>query len=348
MLKSLKIKPEFRANVAAHAISFFINIIAYSITSSFLFIWIELASLCFIGYTNARSKSFFEHNTRNHFFVIIIFYLLAHLTLKNTTAYITLIFIFTYIYFILKDNGFSKTFQLWMYIQALLIGTTLINFSFQDKMLATVIGFIESQVILNFSFYIFKHKSTYEKDLSFKKLLDLPLKNWFSPKNKTVMLALRGSIAAALLYAFCISIHDLKPNWAVIVVVSSLQRDDSIASLRVIKGTIIGSILGWPISIAIFAILASNPTVCAAILWLLLIIAFVVSFEHINTPTLNKQIALTVLFLSIINCVVISLNSGSYAYVHLKIFNSIAGATMAFLILLLWNRGKLWYNSVMV
>lgn len=348
MIQSFYIKPEFRANVAAHAISFFINILAYSITSNFFFLWVELASLCFIGFNKAKSSNYIDHNILNHFIAIIVFYLFAHLALRHETAYLVLIFVFTYIYFILKDNGFGKTFQLWMYIQALLIGTTFVQFSFQDKIYATVVGFLEAQAILNIAFYIFKNKNLHENDQAFKDMIKIPWQKWFSLKDKTVLLAMRGSISAAVLYATCISVHDLKPNWAVVVLISSLQRDDYEAGMRVVKGSIMGSLIGWPISIATFVILSHNTTLCAGVLWILLIVAFILSFEQINYPTLPKQVIITIIFLAIITCVVTCLNSGSYSYIHIKILNSIAGAAMAFLILLLWNKIKLWYNHVMV
>lgn len=348
MLEKFNIKPEFRANVYAHAITFVINIMLYTISSSFFFLWVELASLCFIGYNNSKSKNFFDHNIRNHFIAVVLFYLIAHIALKNNIAYLILIFAFTYLYFILKDNGFSKSFQLWMYIQALLIGTTFTHFSFQDKILATIFGYLEAQLILNFTLTFFKNDNSHEPELSYPKILKIPFKNFISLKNNTVLLAIRGAISAALLYAVCISLHDLKPNWAVVVVVSCLQRDDSIASTRAIKGTAIGSIIGWPISVGILNIFSHNITLCTLLLWILIIFAFMVSLEQVRNPTLNRQIILTVLFLSILTCVATSLHSSSYSYIHLKIFNSLAGVSTAFCALFLWNKSKLWYNPVMM
>ena len=262
------------------------------------------------------------------------------IALLNHIAYVCLIFTFTYIYFILKDNGFSKSFQVWMYIQALLIGTTFINFSFQEKIFATTVGYLEGQLILHLAFFIFKNKNAHEKESSYKDIITIPIKNWFSLNNKTVLLALRGSISAAVLYAICILINDLKPNWAVVVLVSSLQRDDSVASMRVIKGTAIGSIIGWPISIAVLAILSNNPSICPIVLWLLVVLAFMFSLEQVKTPTLTRQVILTILFLVIVTCIVISINAASYTYVHSKIFNSLAGAFAAFCVLLSWDKCK--------
>lgn len=340
MLENFKIKPEFKANVYAHSVSFAVNIIGYTLTSSFFFIWLELASLCFIGFNNVKSKSFFDHNMRNHFIAVMIFYAIAHLALKSHIAYLILISIFTYIYFILKDNGFNKSFQLWMYIQALLIGTTLINFSFEDKVLATIMGYLEAQLILNITLIIFKNNNLHEKEHSYLRVFKIPLQKFISLKDKVVLLALRGSISAGLLYAMCISLNDLKPNWAVVVLVSCIQRDDNDASLRVIKGTAIGSIIGWPVSIAILSVFSHNITLCTLFLWLLIIVAFVLSLEHVSVPTLNKQIILTVLFLAILTCVATCLHSSSYAYIHLKIFNSLLGAFTGFCALWLWNKSK--------
>lgn len=348
MLENLKIKSEFKANVYAHSVSFLVNIIGYTITSSFFFIWLELASLCFIGFNNVKSKSFFDHNIRNHFITVMLFYAIAHFALRNHIAYLILISIFTYIYFILKDNGFNKSFQLWMYIQALLIGTTLINFSFEDKISATVLGYLEAQLILNITLSLFKNDNLHEKEPSYFRVLRIPLRSFISLKNKTVLLAIRGAISAGALYALCISLNDLKPNWAVVVLISCLQRDDNDASMRVIKGTTIGSVIGWPVSIAILSIFAHNITLCTLFLWLLIIVTFVLSLEQLSQPTLNKQILLTVLFLAILTAVATCLHSGGYTYVHLKIFNSLIGALTGFCALWLWNKFKICYKKSII
>lgn len=336
MLKNFQLKKEFRANVYAHALSFIINILAYLITAKFLFIWVELATVCFIGYNNAKSKEIFDRNINNHFIFIMLFYGLAHLILHLHFLYSILIFIFTYIFFILKDNGFNKSFQVWMYIQALLLATTLINFPFAEKLLATGIGFIEAQLLLHIMFYFFKNDHIYQKEPQLKDTLKIILAN-LSFKNKTVRLAVRSAISAACLYSLCICFGDLKPNWAVVVLVSSLQRDDTFASLRVIKGTIMGSIIGWPISIVLLHLLQNNIGLSAIILWTFIIIAFVTALEHVNNPDLKKQIILTILFLAIITCIELCLTNASYMYVHLKIINSLIGALSALLVLSIWN-----------
>ena len=51
----------------------------------------------------------------------------------NHLLYICLILSFAYSFFILKDNGYHKSANLWMYLQALLIGTTFTNYAFYLK-----------------------------------------------------------------------------------------------------------------------------------------------------------------------------------------------------------------------
>ena len=340
------LKPEFKANIYAHAFSFLINIVGYGITLNFFFIWVELASLCFIGYHNTKSPTFFDRNIQNHFITIICFYSVAHLIGNNDYAYLILVFAFTYFYFILRYNGYNKSNQIWVYIQALLIGTTFINFPFYEKIGATILGYVEAQLILNLSFWFFANNLAYEIEKKYLEVFKMSVQDWFDVHKPAVKLAIRGSVTASVLYAMCLVFHDIKPNWAVVVAVSCLQRDDNPASIRAIKGIAIGSIIGWPLSYAVTAIFSNHLIMATVVLWVMLLAAVIVSFEQITKPTLIKQIIITILFLIITTCIAIGLDVSNYNYVHLKIINSLIGAFVAFIVVLLWQAPKIIRNSI--
>ena len=337
--KNLKIKPEFKANIYAHAICFLLNIIGYTLTDSFFFIWIEIACSCFIGYHNAKSPTFFDRNILNHFITVISFYFLTYLIGDNDSLYIILIFTFTYFYFILKDNGFNKSNQLWMYIQALLIGTTFVSFPFSEKIYATVIGYIEAQLILNLAFTFFSNNEQHEAEKKYFDAFKISWQDWFDINhNPSVKLAIRGAVTAMLLYGACSNFHDIKPNWAVATAISCLQRDDNDGSMRAIKGITAGSLIGWPLEVGIISILGHHDILATLLLWGFMIVALALSLEQLKSPTLSRQIAITIFFLITTTCLAIGMQSSSYTYLHLKIINSVIGAGGAFIMLNIWKK----------
>lgn len=338
----LRIPVEQRANIYAHALSFLVNVTGYIITNNFIFIWIEIASLSFIGFHTAKSPKFFDRNILNHFLTVMIYYLLAHVIGGNDILYSLLIFGFTYFYFILKDNGFNKSSQLWMYIQALLIDTTFVSFPFQEKIIATVVAYIEAQLILNLTFAFFSNNEQHEAERKYIDIFKINLRDWIDFHKESVKLAIRGAFTATILYSLCSGFHDLKPNWAVVTAVSCLQRNDKDGSLRAIKGIAIGSLLGWPLVNGLISLLGHHALIATLLLWGFMIAALILSLEQIKSPNLNRQIVVTIFYLITTTCISIGMNAPSHTYVHLKVINSLIGIGVGFLALGIWEYTQKW------
>ncbi|RTL02926.1 MAG: hypothetical protein EKK57_00810 [Proteobacteria bacterium] len=333
-----KLKDRFRANIYAQGIAFIINISLYIYSQNALFIWTELAALSFIGAYNAKSPTFLDRNILNHFISVMCYYLISLLIGSNQQLYLILIFIFTYSFFILRNNGYHKSLNLWMYIQALLIGTTFTAYPFHYKIIATVIGYVEAQMILKLAFHLLRNNEQYEAEKRYVDVVKISVFAWLDTSRPEVRLALRGSFTAAILYALCSSFHDMKPNWAVVTAVSCLQRDDFIASFRAMKGVSIGSVIGWPIAAALIYFLKVHIDTSTILIWVFTLIALVCSFELAAQPRLKFQILNTVFFLLAVTCVGISLQINSMSYMTLKVINSLIGVVGALLSLFMWRK----------
>lgn len=331
------IRNQFKPNIYAHATTFIINIGLYVVSQNLIFVWIQLAALSFIGTYNAKSHNFFDRNIFNHFVSVMCYYLLSMLIGNHREVYVFLVFGFTYVFFILRNNGYNKSLNLWMYIQALLIGSTFTSYPFQYKIYATVIAYIEAQLILYLAFRIKSNDLPYEAESRYLDVIKLPIVTWCDSRRPEVILAIRGALTAAVLYSLCVSFDDIKPNWAVVTAVSCLQRDDYVASLRAIKGVAIGTIIGWPISYAVIYWFDGYPEISTIALWTFMLVALTCSFELSLKPKLILQIASALCFLLAATCVSISLQVQEQQYLSLKVLNSLIGVSIAYLVLQLWQ-----------
>lgn len=346
MVKLPKIRPQFRANLTAQGITFILNITLFVLTNNNFFIWTELACFCFFGAYISKSPTFFDRNIFNHFISVMTYYLISLLIGSNTALYLCLIFSFTYVYFILRNNGYHKSLNLYMYVQALLIGTTFTSYPFHYKILATIVAYIEAQLILNLAFKFSSVWATHEAELRYHHVFKISAIRWLDFQRPEVRLALRGAFTAAILYALCSSFHDMKPNWAVVAALSCLQRDDYTASLRAIKGVGIGSLLGWPLAAGLIYILADHINISTALIWIFMLSAMVCSFELFLRPRLWLQILNSVLVLISVICVGVSLQIKGLAYLDLKVLNSLIGIVVAMLILWTWQKTNKYFANV--
>jgi hypothetical protein len=348
MGKLPKIRPQFRASLAAQGIAFILNITLFVLTNNYFFIWTELACFCFFGGHIAKSPTFIDRNILNHFISVMAYYLISLLIEFNNTLYLCLIFSFTYVYFILRNNGYHKSFNLYMYIQALLIGTTFTSYPFHDKILATIVAYIEAQLILNLAFKFTKVRAVHETELRYHHVFKISAISWLDFQRPEVRLAIRGAFTAAILYALCSSFHDMKPNWAVVAALSCLQRDDYTASLRAIKGVGIGSLLGWPLAAGLIYILTDHIEISTALIWIFMLSAMVCSFELFIRPRLWLQILNSVLVLISVICVGVSLQIKGLGYLDLKVLNSLIGIVVAMVTLLIWQKMHKFFADVRV
>lgn len=333
-----KLHNSFRANIYAQAIAFILNIGLYAINNNPIFIWVELACLSFIGTYNAKSPRFFDRNILNHFISVMFYYLLSLLIGNNNELYLVLIFVFTYSFFILRNNGYHKSLNLWMYIQALLIGATFTSYPFHYKIIATIIAYLEAQIILNIAFHFISNSEVHDAELRYHEVASIPLINWLDTKRPEVKLALRGAFTAGILYAICSSFHDMKPNWAVVTAVSCLLRDDFVASFRAMKGISIGTLIGFPISMLIIHLVGKHIDISTIMLWIFMLSGLISSFNLAMQPRLFFQIASSLFFMLAATCVALSLQVDAYLYLFLKTTNSLIGVVVALISLLIWKK----------
>ncbi len=339
MYKIPSIKPQFRANIIAQGLAFIININCFIFSdNNYFFIWAELACFCFFGSYTSKGPAFFDRNLLNHFLSVMIYYLISLMIGSNHVLYLCLVFCFTYTYFILRGNGYHKSLNLFMYIQALLIGATFIDYPFHDKILATLFAYLEAQILLNIAFRFCKPATTHEAERYYHHIVKVPFTNWFDIKRSEVRLAIRGSFTAAILYTLCSSFHDMKPNWAVVAAISCLQRDDFSASMRAIKGVGIGSLFGWPLAAILIYVLSDHINISTGLIWILMLSVIICSFELFIQPRLWLQILNSILALMAMICTGISLQVKGFGYLDLKVINSLIGVTVALISLLLWQK----------
>jgi hypothetical protein len=333
-----RVKKQFKANIYAHALAFILNVSIFIFTENFFFIWVQIASLCFIGVNKSRSPQIVDMNMVNHFVAVMIFYISSMLIGNNELLYLGLIFVFTYSFFIIRDNGYGQSFNLWMYIQALLIGTTFTTYPFSFKVYATIVAFIESIIILNITLFIFKNENEHKVEHHYLKVIKIPLEKWLDIKHPEVKLAIRGAFTAVILYAICKTFNDAKPNWAVVTAISCLTRDDKVASVRAMKGILIGTIVGWPICLAIAHYFDQDIVLITFMIWIFLLLGLISSFEATIKPRLIISVLTTISLLIAVACVGVAFHINELNYINLKIINTIVGLTCALTSLLIWGK----------
>ena len=99
------IRHEYRANVVAQSVCFIINCVLYYVTDDMIFTWIAIATISFIGVVTSQPKhNILDRNLLNHLLVVILYYIFSDISFNFHLAYFGLIFIFTYVFFILKDS----------------------------------------------------------------------------------------------------------------------------------------------------------------------------------------------------------------------------------------------------
>ncbi|MFN7094433.1 MAG: FUSC family protein, partial [Burkholderiales bacterium] len=285
----------------------------------------------------------FDRNLFNHFVIVLAYYLIYKIAENYDLTYFLLVFIFTYIFFVLKDSGFGNSLTVWTYIQSLFIATSFISFPFYQKIMGTLLAYLEAQLILYLCFYLIPSPTAYVADKKIEAIKQLTLSAWFNPTRPAVQLAIRGAVTAGLLYFICVTIvtNDIKPNWAVIVAISCLFKDDDVASNRSMISCAIGTFLSWPISIMLIKAFSHNPQAGVVLLWLNLILGLIFLFEYNLSKTYRPQI-LGVMFMTLaLTCVYIALDLNSNYYLHLKMTNNIIGLGWAFLVLKAWQGVKL-------
>lgn len=305
--------------------------------------WVGMACVTFIGIIRSQPKQrFFDINLLNHLIIVAAYYFLFVIFSDFQLIYFCLIFIFTYIFFILKDNEFAQSVTLWTYIQALMIATSFIKFPFSYKIAATMLAYIESQAIIYLCFKIFPSHVEYVQEsfiLNFDNLKNI---NWFDYRNKTVHLAIRGALVASILYIICVNMvaNDLKPNWAVVVAISCLMRNDDEGSKRSMISCAVGSLLGWGISIILIKYLGSNTHAAGVIAWITLILGIIFIFEFSISKTYTTQILSITCLIIALSCMYIILELDSTFYLHLKIINNIIGVVGTLIALEIWIKLK--------
>ena len=331
---------EYRANVVAQAICFLLNCTLYAYTDNNLFVWVAIATALFIGFVDSHGKKIFDQSLFNHLVIIVVYYFIAALLINHHLAYFALVFIFTYVFFILKDTGYDKSMTLWTYTQALVVATTFTDFPFNQKILATLIAFIEAQLILNLCFKLMPSRIKHIPEKSIFLIYKMSFFDWINIKQSYVQLAMRGTFTAGTIYILCSTIipNDIKPNWAAISAIGCLLRNDDIASINSMISTGIGSFFGWLSSIFIIHYFATNVRFNVGLLWISLLLGFIFVFEFRRTQKRIAQVLGVTFFLMTITSMALIFDIDSKLYLNLKIFNTIIGVIGAFIALKIWRK----------
>ena len=336
---NLNLKPEYRANVIAQFLGLILNCALYVDTDQTFFLWANIACVMFIAFVKSQPRnSFFDLNLFNHLSIVLIYYLLYLVSMHFRLTYFCLIFLFTYFFYIMKDSGFGQSVNLWTYIQSLMVATSFTRFPFHYKILATLWAYAEAQILLYVCFKLFPSGNQYIREKFIFQLKHLRQVTWFNLYNPTVWLAIRGALTAAILYIVCVSFvfNDSKPNWAVIVAVSCLMRNDDAGSKRSMISCTIGSILGTIISLIIIRYLPAHSEISVAISWISIILGLIFIFEYNILKTYPPQIMSVTLFIVALVTLSIIPDFNSNQYLHLRIINNFIGLIGTAISLLIW------------
>lgn len=339
LIKKKWIKENYKANILAQTICLIINCAIFYTSQDYLLIWVESCALNFIGIVTSQPKSrIIDINLVNHFLLVFIYYLLAAITLNSHSGYLVLLFVFTYVFFILKDSGFEKSITTWTFIQCLLFATTLTSLKVELKLYGALLGYLEAQVVLWLSFKIFKSPDIYVKENRLFSYRTLKSINWFNINQMKVKLAIRGSLVAGILYVLCLlNSKDAKPNWAVIAAISCLMRNDNVASRRIIVAIFFGSGIGFVISWLLLSLNVKYDELLVILLWLMLVVVIICIFEFRITMSIYTQIIGVVAVTVAITCLYFILDFDSKFYLQLRVINNLLGIGAATGTYLIWK-----------
>ncbi len=338
------IRNEYRANIVAQSLCFVINCAIYYISDNSIFLWVAIATICFIGIvTSQPKKTIFDRNIFNHFIMVVVYYTISELTSGYHFAYFILIFIFTYVFFILKDSGYDKSVTIWTYVQCLAVATTLTQLPFQTKIVATIISYIEAQVVLYISFRVFPSGINYVRENYIFNFKHGRIKEWYAINSEKVKLAIRGTLTAGILYIICVTLvsNDLKPNWAVVVAIGCILKNDDVASKRTIISGVIGTFVGLLASSLIIKYNSIHyHNLMVLLLWVSLVISIICMFEYRITFSSRPQILGIVAVTVALTCLYIILDLNSTLYLELRIINNYLGIGGALIAYIIWRSIK--------
>ncbi|MFN8769537.1 MAG: FUSC family protein [Neisseriaceae bacterium] len=337
-LNQLNLKNRYLANIVAQTLCLFINCLLFYITRNYVFVWVSISALCFIGVVTSQPKHrIIDRNLVNHLITVLLYYIFSHICLEFDFVYFILIFVFTYIFFILKDSGYDKSLTTWTYIQCLLFATTLTHMTFSTKFYSTIVGWIETQLTLWLSFKLFPSSEQYILEKWIYNLKHIKLKEWVSLSYVKVQLAVRGALTAGILYLVCVLVvKDIKPNWSVIAAVACLLKDDDVGSKRTIISFILGTLIGFLISWLIIYLNFRHDELIMMFLWINMIIAVICIFEYKITLSIKAQIIGIAAVTISLTCLYLALNLNGHFYLVLRATNNIMGIIAALLAYILW------------
>lgn len=340
MKNTATLNSQYRANIIAQAICFIINCSLYTITSNPLFIWVCISTIMFIGITPSQPKNkFWDNNLIHKMLFIIIFYFLSTISFKIQNSYLILIVIFIYVFYILKSSGYDKSLTLWTLTQTIMFMSSTDQLSLNYKFFGTGIAFFEAQIAIFVCFYFFPSNVEYIVEPTIWDIKKIPLREWINPNYEKVRLAIRGTLAASILYLICthyINNNDAHPNLAVIMAISALLRNDDDGGWHTIISSIIGSIFGFTMAYIVIKLNTYAHGIIPFILWLSILSALIFIFKY----TISKTYLIQILAISFIIVATISaytvLDQSSNFYLHLRLVNNILGIVLVFITLNLW------------
>lgn len=338
LTKLIHLNSEYKANIISHLLCFVINVSLYILTNHLFFLFVETSCICLIGYTNSQN-GWINANINKQFIIVSVYYVLSSLLIPHHHAYFVMVFIFTYLFFVYKDNGFSQSLNSWTYGQALLIATTFTFYPLSNKLLANFCGLIMAQFSLNFCLKIYPSPNKFIADNSLKEIFHHKNLAFFFAFNQSyVKLAIRGAVTAACLYIISTDLfHDARPNWAVATAISCLFRTDEAAITRSIQGSFFGLILGSLISALYIFLFAHHQVITVLIVWLSTFWTLIYLFEYRLNPNVKHYAIGTMFFVLAIVSLFTALDMNSIDALFLRVGNVFVGILFAFLAQKSWN-----------
>lgn len=343
-----RLKRHYLANIIAQTACLFINCLLFYLTRNYALIWTAVSSICFIGIiTSQPDKKIIDRNLVNHLLVVLIYYAFSHICLEFNFAYFVLVFIFTYVFFILKDSGYDKSLTTWTYVQCLAFATTLVNMAFSVKIYATLLGWLEAQLLLFLSFKLFPTINTYVAEKWIYNLNHIKLNEWINTSYEKVQLAIRGSLTAGVLYLVCVLVvlGDIKPNWSVIAAVACLFKNDDAGSRRTIISFTVGTLVGFVLSWLIIKFHVNHHEIMLILLWVSLLVTIICIFEYKITLSIKPQVIGVIAVTITLTTLYLVLDLNGKFYLELRAINNFMGILAAFLAYVIWVLYKKYSNK---
>lgn len=332
---------KYYINIIIHLFCAVIFYTLFSESSNSLFLFLLLNSILLLNINLGNVNKFLLNiNLLNHFIFVISFFILYKYTMNSLPLYSIQIFIYTFIFFILKLSKYSKSINTWTYTHIFLVNTNFFDVTINIKIIVFCVNFIFLQLVFLILNFILKgeYKKNIDDDfiLNYKTLISI---TWFNIKSINTQLALRGAITATFLFiaGVFLSNDHIRPTWTIIIAIGCLLSDDCVQCDRLIKNISVATILSLMASILLINLFFINKNMQL----ILSLISLVFSFYYLylfNEQNKNKYLIINNSL--IIICVVLFSKVavlGFYEVFNLRLMSNILGIVTSITVLEIWK-----------